>query len=210
MAVKQTINDGKWQLKLPDGAPSFYFPFMDVGDNETFEATVNYSQDAAAFVRPGLMDKATFVLGTAYRVGISEVRYDTCGLLRWTETYASLPKTRTEGMVYPYSQQYITTGAGVIPSITEVTWTKPGYWQYEYFLADPAPPPPIFKIRCEVIGDILYTYGVANGQFPTNPNDVNLILVADDSTVEIYKAGIYVRKTPYVYSNYPNETIAPP
>ena len=197
MPVPNFINDGDWGLRIPMNV-DFEFPFSDKGDNTTFRAAVKFRMDKGAYRPAAQMSVFNFTLGQAYLTRLGSQSDLGCNICEFTDTYSSVPATRTEYGTYAYTQQWWTAigDSGVDPDkyfytvnfdIEEQTFTVAADVVYEYF--PNTPPPPLIKPRVFLLFGFLQTIGGT----PT----IGQRIIAEDSTVEIYEGKIFCRRTIY-------------
>lgn len=146
------------------------------------------------------------------------------GLLSFTRTFASIPVTRLEGGSLSWGMEvgtvlFLYGFTGSVASRTMVSVRQwPVQWQFEYYLERPYPilTPRVTQTTVDVTDseNITYYDAVYTQQSGNNPPIIlsdnfllfglgNLIangtrIAAQDSTVDIYKGNIFVRKTPFV------------
>jgi len=196
MAVPIIVDDGDFDIPQQNGADEYSLPFFDRGDGVSWEVKRKMRVASASYIRPKLMRKVKTKFGNAYLVEASDPSEAGNALVEWTETFASLPETRTEGGSIAYSVQFLSTqavydfaDAPASPEVSEMPLTLACDFVWEYFLDRPAP---LISPRVAVINGTIFRLGDFGTFIAGNP------VVAEDSEVGIYKGGIYYRKTPYV------------
>lgn len=143
------------------------------------------------------------------------------GLLSFTRTWAMLPATRLEGGSLSWGMSLETNGFlfGVRPTIQQIVLSVfyqdvrqwPVQWQFEYYTSRPFPilTPRLTQATIDTTDTQTTTYFVAiyTPQTGSNPPIVtqasNFVfrlpdypfIAAQDSTVDIYKGNLFVRKT---------------
>lgn len=193
MSSPRYYDDGSFKAPVQNGPISYAHPFADKGDSITFLATITFRQDARYFGIQGFVNLTlirVFPAGIAYRVNISEASNVDCGILEWTETYASIPVTRTEYGSISYTQQFVTLASvanGTELGVIEWTNTRDAAVTYEYSLGSPLPR----KLSPKVIqiGQNVYTEG-GFGTFSEGQS-----ILAKDTESEIWMGRIYCRKS---------------
>lgn len=196
MAVPRIVDDGDFQTAGVIGSPEWSTPFALQGDALTFEMRLKYRIDQARYKRAKNMQRVATPKGIAYLVDESDTSDIGLGVLEFTRTYASLPKLRIEGTSIVYPFQYLSTSASydwatppAEPAVFEVPLNVNAEIQYEYFLKRPVAQ---VAPKVAVIYGTVFRYGGWGTIFPGQR------VLAEDSTIEIYKAGIYVRRGVYI------------
>lgn len=192
MSSPHYYDDGNFKLPLQNGPTRFAFPFAEHGDTVTFTATQTMRCDSRYFLPSILMRTVRFNLGLGYLVGISETRDAGNGLLEWDDTFASLPKRRTEYGSISYTTQALFQNNGLNNdfSILEYTATKDARFVYEYSLNVP-----LTRVIAPMIvnlNQVIYVYG-GWGTFQPGQQ-----ILAQDTTSDIYMGKIYVRKSIFI------------
>lgn len=195
MSVPQQIDDGDWALAT-DMSVEYDFPFSDKGDNDTFAARVKIRQDKQYYKPVASMSKRKFDLGDAYLTKLGSPRDIGCGLYEYDNEYSAVPRNRVEPGSYGYTIQWWegVAESNVDPSkyfynvnfdLEEQTFTVSARVYYEYF--KDTPPKPLIKPRVFLLFGILKTIG-------GTPN-YNGEVIAEDSQISIWRAGIFCRRT---------------
>lgn len=169
MAVPFRCDDGDHDVLLETGR-DISFPFFDRGDSQTFEYIIKYNQDKDAFRKAALMSRMAFPLGDGFLVEQGNPTDAGFGLYEFTRTYSAIPATRREGMTANLSISVPIT----FDIVSTIDFITGAYMLFEYF---PSKPQPLYK-------PIAYIFGL-----------IPDVIICQDSEIDIYKGGIYVRKT---------------
>lgn len=199
MAQPAYINDGNFTRAEQNGPDEWRTPFSDRGDFLTFEVMKRYRVDQAYYKRGRSMEKIRTNKGYAYLVEEGEAVESGPGLLDFVRVYSALPNKRIEGTSIIYSVQFVSTQLTYewleppdTPTISELPITMSAEVEYEYFLTKPKP---LIAPRVTAAFGRLIIIG-GWGTFTAGDR-----VLAEDSEVDIYKGGIYVRRS--VYIRYP-------
>ncbi len=202
MAVPHTVNDGSFLVEHQIGADEWSTPFSLFGDSKSFEVKRKYRVQQDKYVRMKAMTKIQVRKGTAYLVEEGDANDIGNGLLEFQRTFAAVPNRRVEGTSIVYNLQFLSISTSYDwesppeePTVTSISRVMSAEVVYEYFLRRPLPQD---GARVEVLFGTPFYFG-GWGQFTPGQR-----VLAEDSTVEIYKAGIYVRRS--VYIRWPNVT----
>lgn len=197
MAIPNQITDGSFATAVQNGPATWSRPFENVGDTQSFEYTAIFRQDASTYTPFSnslnlvtLMElpvSITTSKGVAYLVSESETRSIECGLLEFSRTYASLPRTRYEHGTTIYSQQFYTA----TPEIEAIPLTLNARFKYEYSLT---PPAQLYTNKVGVAFDTLYTYGDWTATTGTPVAD-GVEFLSEDSETTIYRGVFFQRKS---------------
>lgn len=193
MNVPRIVNDGDFNKEHQVGSDEWKLPFVSVGDNISFELKRKYRVDYRHYRPWQRMAKIATLRGTAYLIDESDAQDIGCGLLEYSRTFASLPVTRNEGTSIVYPIQYLIRPFPASPYVSEIPLIVSAEKRFEYFTYKPEPQ---IAPKVAVINELVYIYGgwgtMVNGKQ----------YLANDSTVKIYKAGIYVREGTYITWKY--------
>lgn len=193
MAVPRIINDGNFNLERQVGCDEWRTPFSDKGDNRTFEVDKKYRIDQTRYQRLKEMTKIRTVKGDAYLVNEGEAVGVGSGLVEYVRTFSSVPLRRLEGSTIVYAIQFLSTqavynfeDAPAAPEVTELPLTLTAQVVWEYFLSYPEL---IRAPKVAVVNGSIFTFG-GWGTFYYGQT-----ILADDTEIGIYKAGIFYRKS---------------
>lgn len=180
MPARNTVTDGNYRVEKQVGASAVTFPFFDKNDAQSFEISMTYRIDAASYRPDKPMRKINTQYGIAYLVDQSESTDAGNGVLQYTKTFASVPKSRLEATTITHSRQEIIGGR-----IIETQETVPAVVVYDYSLKPLAQrdAPRIIEVD-----GVYLTYGNF-GNFVAGK-----LYLAEDSEVGIYKGKIYFRR----------------
>ena len=193
------INDGNWGL-LSLMNVEYDFPFSDVGDNTTFQAYATFRMDKTAYRPRASMSLFNFPLGTAYLTKLGRPRDLGNNIFEFTDVYSTVPQNRTEFGSFTYTMQFYEAAgtSNVDPTkyfydvtydLEEQTFTIPAQFKYEYFVN--SAPTPLLRARAFMLFGRMYIMG-------GTPTINGTQIIAEDSTVKIWAAKIYERRTAYV------------
>lgn len=214
MPVPTYIYDGDLTAARERGPIEWHEPFRDKGDTSSYEVRQKYWQ-LAGYYRPtvnpvnGFNRYETMVTystprGTAYLVEESDATHVEPGILEFTRTYASIPRTRYEKGSIVYSQQFestnVTYGFENPPGGTEVEEIPQSVnaaVKYEYGLTEFSQlyTPKVYVLFGRRLTSSGYVAPTAGVEF-----------LAEDSTQGIYKGGIFFRRS--VLATFPAYTSA--
>lgn len=182
MSVPKYYNDGDYSIAQQHGQLEIEFPFNEKNDAESFEATITYRVDKGSMPRPKLMEKLRIAqYGIGYLVAQSPANSVGNGILEFTRTYASVPKTRTEYITYVHSRQELINGF-----LVETQEEVPAAVVYEYSLR----PLPV-KVAPKVI--MVDGVPLVRGGFGTFVPGKDYL--AETTEIGFYKAKIWQRKS---------------
>ncbi len=189
MSAHTIIADGNFRFAFQNGGTTFRYPFADKGDGISFIASLKKRILATSYLAPTINSRMDFPQGPAFLVDFSPPTPVSEGeaLLEWTESYASIPQTRTEYGSITYTQQFLATNGIGERSVEEWTATRDAAFVYEY--SQNAPLPRIQAPLLVTLANVIFARG-GWGTF----TDGQLIL-AQDTTSEIYMGKIYQRKS---------------
>jgi len=186
MAVPRISDDGSKAAAYQVGAEEIVRPFANRGDSVSWESHRKYRVQQDRYVRAPIMTQLMHRFGRMYLVD-EKTNPIGSGLLELDRTYASLPVTRDEGGSTVWTLQILI--ADETSSVEEVPMVMACVVRYEYFLQLP---PPIISPKVFTVAGIAQFIG-GWGRF--RPGQ---IIPAEDSSVDVYKGGIYERRTVYV------------
>lgn len=187
MAYARLIDDGDFTTTTAF-KHDIRFPFSDRNDFVSFEYVVSYQVDKNHFVSLPSMSAQSTPRGTAYFVEQGDVRDVGDNLVEFDRVFASIPRNRIESASIVYTQQWWAVSGD--PEIVEASYTLNGRIVYEYFTYVP---PALIRPRVILVSNTYLFVG-------TPVQSSNALVIAEDSDVRIYKAGIYQRATSYVYT----------
>ena len=192
MSAHTIIVDGNFRFAAQNGGTSFRYPFADKGDGKSFIASRKVRQLASSYIAPTINSVMYFPQGAAYLVDFNapEPVSDGQALLEWTEVYAAIPQVRTEYGSIVYTQQFLEISGVGEKSITEYTSTRNAAVVYEYSLN--APLPAVQAPALMSLANIIFSRGGWGTFLP------GTIILAQDTTSEIWMGKIYSRKSVYV------------
>ena len=206
MSVPAFIYDGTLSTATQDGPATWHLPFQDRGDTQSFEYKAMFTQLAANFVplQNSQNPLTTFenvqaivtARGVAYLVEEGDPTDAGAGLLRFSRTYASLPRTRYEKTTIVYPYQFLSIDPGYdwdnppeFPEVAELPLTLSATVTYEYFLH--AVPDVLYAPKVKTaFGRVFYFGGWASGSVLPGQE-----ILAEDSETRIYKPGMMERKS---------------
>lgn len=198
------IDDGDFGLALPNGAPTYDFPFSYRGDFNTFVASQPVRCAVSKYQPPKPMGQHWFPgLGRGYLVDFTTPSMIGQGLLNYTLIYASVPKQGVEYRSVTYSAQTYTIGTGgANDTLSSSTDTYDGTWVYDYSIWKPLPQ--ILYTRLALIPE------PETGTFPGRLQ-INVLgsalgvdapgrALAQNTTTQIWKGRIFERLS--IFINY--------
>lgn len=196
MAIPRIVDDGSKAVAYQVGASEKILPFSDRGDFVSWEFRRKMRVQQDKYKRGVKMQEFMTEFGSAYLVEEGPATPIGLGLLEYEQTLASKPVTRIEYSTIVYSFAFSSEQVSYdwesppeAPALIENPWTVPCEIQYEYFLTRPDV---ITAPRLLIIfGSIIKVGGW--GTFAPGQR-----IAAEDSQIEIYKGGIYVRRTPFI------------
>lgn len=184
------VDDGDFSVPVQNGSDEYSYPFLEQGDNKSFEMRRPFVVQSDKYKAPELMARLTTLKGLAYLVEDDDPRDVGQGLVAFNRIYASVPVTRHEGTQIVYGMQFYSVAD---EELAEIQIPLNARVRYEYSLN---PMNPIIAPRAFMIFGELRALGGWGTLVPGNEYP------AEDSTTGIYKGGIWFRRT--VLIKYPD------
>lgn len=182
MSVPTYYSDGDYSIPQQHGQMEVEFPFNEKNDPDSFEATITYRVDKNNLPRPRIMESLRVAqYGIGYLVAQSKASSVGNGILEYTRTYASIPKSRTELTTIDHARQEL-----INDELVETVERVPAAVLYEYSLR---PLKQIDAPRCTIVDGVPLTYGNF-GTFVAGKT-----YLAEDTEIGFYKGEIYYRRS---------------
>ena len=192
MSQPRIVYDGDFSTVKQIGPLEYNLPFFTRGDSYTFEVIQKLSVDATAYETMPPMTGAVFKnhRGALTVVFLLEETPPTdagCGRLEFTRVWGNIPATRSEYGNIVYAFQGLSNPSDpATRGVNEISLNLPcrTVFQYSTSLPSVESAPKVF-----VLNGLYFTIGGWNA--PAAGTEV----LAKDTEVQIYKAGIYVKQS---------------
>jgi len=189
------VNDGDFSVAKQNGATEYNYPFLNKGDDQSFEAVITRRQDAVSYRKPVAMTPLSFspngIPVQCYLVDQTKPQNIQQGLLEWKETYAMIPNPRSEYSSITWPYQILSTMLPYAVSEIQLNLGCRIYYEYSLTEFDLAPAP---TVQVVTISGITYAYKFG-GWGDIVPGSS---ILAKGQEQAIYKCGIFQRTSIYI------------